>query len=412
LLGANEVAFAQTPSGRKLMHLEAARGIASIIVIFHHFALAFAPWLKGSFLEGGVKYTPLFALLNGQGAVMFFFVLSGFVLSYQFFCRPTANALERSVIKRIPRLMIPASVTIFFGLFILKALPANYVAAGQITSSDWLSGFASAEFPQNFAPSILSAVKQCLFVFILPHNSYYNTNLWTMANEFYGSMIVFFLCAASRWLSRTGFLSLMATLSAVCVVAHAAFVPFIAGCSLAYYQSRGHRWRISRRAISVTIVAVATVCFSTERWYFQVAASVILMLLLLGDDKVAERLSGQIGSILGSLSFPIYLVHTLVIVSISSSLFLWLHGQQIAYSVMLVLTLIVTIVASVLLSLPLILLEKIWVPFLNSVIKKVSFPWTFPQNSCASAPPDEIASCAIPTTSRPIKPPSRRSSGA
>ena len=32
LPGANKVAFAQTPSGRKLMHLEAARGIASVIV--------------------------------------------------------------------------------------------------------------------------------------------------------------------------------------------------------------------------------------------------------------------------------------------------------------------------------------------------------------------------------------------
>ena len=96
------------PGRRKLKsELEALRGIAAMIVFFHHFLLLIAPRLHGrNFPDDPIALvrTPLFALVNGSAAVAVLFVLSGFVL--------TVGAMEDrdwrqfliGVLKRWPRL--------------------------------------------------------------------------------------------------------------------------------------------------------------------------------------------------------------------------------------------------------------------------------------------------------------------
>ena len=54
---------------RKLMELEALRGVAAVIVLFHHFLLVVAPRLHGrNFPDDPIAMvrTPLFALVNGS----------------------------------------------------------------------------------------------------------------------------------------------------------------------------------------------------------------------------------------------------------------------------------------------------------------------------------------------------------
>ena len=57
---------------KRLAYLETARGIASIIVVFHHFLLGFFPLLRAPVTQGGLGMTPLYILVNGTGAVYFF----------------------------------------------------------------------------------------------------------------------------------------------------------------------------------------------------------------------------------------------------------------------------------------------------------------------------------------------------
>lgn len=59
---------------KKLAHLEAMRGIAAIIVVGDHLALTFS--------ERSIWFAaPWYILINGGAAVLFFFVLSGYVLT-------------------------------------------------------------------------------------------------------------------------------------------------------------------------------------------------------------------------------------------------------------------------------------------------------------------------------------------
>lgn len=76
-----DLAVREIKQESKLTYLECARGVASVIVVFHHFTLAFLPKNTLPIWQHGIKYTPLYFFINGDGAVNFFFVLSGFVLT-------------------------------------------------------------------------------------------------------------------------------------------------------------------------------------------------------------------------------------------------------------------------------------------------------------------------------------------
>ena len=62
----------------RLDGLDGLRGIASLIVVFRHTSNAIAMPME---LRRQILESPLAILLNAQGAVQLFFVLSGFVLT-------------------------------------------------------------------------------------------------------------------------------------------------------------------------------------------------------------------------------------------------------------------------------------------------------------------------------------------
>lgn len=75
----------------KIKYIEGIRGLAAIIVVLHHYTLAFYPALnfgdsnQTNFGNGSLELlfanTPLNLIYNGGFAVSVFFILSGFVLS-------------------------------------------------------------------------------------------------------------------------------------------------------------------------------------------------------------------------------------------------------------------------------------------------------------------------------------------
>jgi len=80
--------------------LDSLRGIAALFVFFSHFFLIFK--IDGS-LALALKASPLGVFINGHSAVMFFFVLSGFVLSLPFISNEKPLNLAEFYIKRIFR---------------------------------------------------------------------------------------------------------------------------------------------------------------------------------------------------------------------------------------------------------------------------------------------------------------------
>lgn len=353
---------------QRSIQLEFARGTASIIVILHHFVLAFIPHLKRPVWELGLLYTPLYTLVNGDGAVIYFFMLSGFVLSAGFYRDFSKIKLIMSVMKRFPRLLVPAGASIFLGYLVTKYLFPLHQSAAALSDSPWLAGFGLANLPTNFQPSLLDAARQSMIVLLVPNQYYYNSNLWTMINEFYGSIIVFALVFALHLsFTRNKIVATLMHVSAIFIFAiiHNSFVPFVVGSYLAYICSKDLLTIRVGPTQTRVLLAVAWLGFSSANPIAWTSSSLCVMIVLLGNKTIAASLSGPIGAWLGSISFPIYLVHTIVIVSLSSFVFTALSRAGVAQAAILLPTLAVTLSASLVLALPFVILDRNWVSWLN-----------------------------------------------
>ena len=91
----------------KLKFLDGVRGLAALIVVIHHYILAFFPAMffgnsKINHFAGEHEYStsPLQLFYNGSFAVCIFFVLSGFVLSIKYLQTQDNKLLGEYALKR------------------------------------------------------------------------------------------------------------------------------------------------------------------------------------------------------------------------------------------------------------------------------------------------------------------------
>jgi peptidoglycan/LPS O-acetylase OafA/YrhL len=98
----------------------------------------------------------------------------------------------------------------------------------------------------------------------------------------------------------------------------------------------------------------------------QIAGAALLIATLLFSPNIADVLSGPFGNWLGKLSFPLYLIHTLVMMSVTSYGFTWAHSHWPASNLPYAIAAATTICVSLLLALPLMRLDIWWVGITSS----------------------------------------------
>ncbi|WP_284325103.1 acyltransferase family protein [Cypionkella aquatica] len=305
-----------------LRALEGLRGYACVIVVLHHFALGFLPGLKANMSDGVVAYT-FGWLLNGTAAVYVFFVLSGFVLTLKFYQTTDPRILLMAAVKRLPRLWPAAAYGVLLGYLALVLQLNGNGAAAAISGSDWLAQFAYSD--QSHAPSLVRAAKESVRMFLKFRTLQFNTNLWTMVAEFYGSLLA--LCAAFV----VGYLLTGRPVRPLRLVVGLLLALALVAINLAIPKQLG--W-------SFTIGALIAYAYVRQRFLPKGAAIVcsILGLMLLGAPVVGQAmlgaallvwgvttpgasprlLTGDFGQFLGRWSFPLYISHTIGILTLAS----------------------------------------------------------------------------------------------
>jgi peptidoglycan/LPS O-acetylase OafA/YrhL len=155
-----------TVSGRRFFELDSMRGIAALVVLFFHFKITF---YKEAFTTGwqGFLLRPFVA---GHESVMFFFVLSGFVL-----------ALPRLAGKSQP-----------YSIFLLRRVLRIYgpylvaLALAVAGCAIWHGQLGPKEWPK--ALSLGSVLQNVLFIGNYDHNRY-NMAFWSLVYEMRISLI-------------------------------------------------------------------------------------------------------------------------------------------------------------------------------------------------------------------------------
>lgn len=388
-------------SSRRIIRLETCRGLAALIVVFTHIIVGFAPSVSGV-LEGTKTSASLvgtvpFVFINGTAAVAFFFVMSGYVLTARFFEQPDHNYMMVSMLKRLPRLALLTTMATTISAILWVLHLYHFKEASEITGSTWLQDGANAVFPANFHASFPAATLQGAWLTFVSGDDYYDTSLWTMRYEFYGSMLVFTLAPFIVFILRKRMVWLFIILSIVLFRYASPFmIPFLCGMGLSYYRITFARSSNGYINALLLILGVYLLGFYyPERQYFVFSEFLPLgrgahddmirlvvhtvgsmcVILAVMESKVAETLlDNAVGGWLGRLSFPVYLVHVPIILSVSSAVYLGLFPSGAAIWGAAVCTLVLTFM----ISWPLAWIDGIWVRFLNDRIGRlVSGPGRF-----------------------------------
>lgn len=333
----------------KYTYLEAVRGIASLIVVLTHFMSAFYPsaifgsryQAHGSW-ESNFTTTPLSLMFSGDFAVCVFFVLSGYVLSLPYFGKTAreTNSLLSALVKRPIRLggLVFASILISlcltsFGWFF------NSSVSSFSGSIPWFRDYYS-----RGTPGLLLLLRD-LSTRLFSVGSNYNPPLWTIEIELYGSFLTYSFVLLFR---RSGLRSLAYAIALV-LLQGTLYHGFIFGILIAdVAKNFPHFWvKLSRPVFSIPFLFLGLVFASHPNYalrpdlanslysffprlpllggsYAMLGALFVFLGILL-NSRIQVFLSGRIFAYLGRISFAVYVIHFLILGSVSSWLFIQLE---------------------------------------------------------------------------------------
>lgn len=185
-------------------YLDGVRGVASLIVFIFHFAHMVYPGTnKGFGIDGQVSVwqLPMIRLVySGAAMVSIFFVVSGYVLSHRFVEMIRAREFERLYMtltslafRRAFRLFVPALVSILLQFAVASVFP--HILPRKINGKEWhpgttalLQNVSKLTNPWTWEPYM---------------DGGYNPQLWSIALEYRGSMVIFLmlltLCRTELW---------------------------------------------------------------------------------------------------------------------------------------------------------------------------------------------------------------------
>lgn len=190
----------------RLHYLDGARGVAAFAVFVYH-VLDAAPW------HGTTFSYALSCFFNGGDSVSFFFVLSGFVLSYKYIEHKPDKldlSLKQYVNNRIWRLYPAFIVTLF--IYYYLAQPPDAIWDGLITNGHMFLDEAS----------------------LIKNTTIFNYADWTLPKELGISLILPFLMAAVLYNRK--WLVAMLLIFLFCIRIHNdSMIHFVLGMIAAYY---------------------------------------------------------------------------------------------------------------------------------------------------------------------------------
>lgn len=370
----------------RLVPLEGLRGIAAVIVMLGHMVRGLVPPDPGT-LDSLKKVHHWF--LNGGAAVSVFFVLSGFILSLPFAKDRSFVRVITALLKRWPRLAVMTTIACLLSWGLIVLSQDYYEQAAAVTNNHWMANHFNAPLHGRHI-SWDEALRDGLYRVYFPGDVKFDSPLWTMRIELFGSFAIFLaapvLFGLKNWPLRLAAIgAVMAAVGVSFPITY--FSDFLVGTILAMLFAEGKMPHIANwQAALLAIAGLYLFCFSGdesrlmyapvkaliptgETAHFVWSASAALIILLLLGNPFARNLFSKDWAIwLGLLSFPLYLLHVPIMLSagaisiMSTVTWLGLTGAVLVAAG-------VTILLTLACALPLAWVDKAWTGVLGRAAK-------------------------------------------
>lgn len=312
---------------RRLPELDALRGVAAVVVLLHHGLLS-ADLLSGQFGRW-LGATPLQPIRTGRPAVVFFFMLSGFVLTKALRDRGFVLSVRSWAIwaaQRTIRLCLPVAGSVLLSL----SLYALFFDGTWLTEGQWLRENVWQQPPTS------TSVASEVFLVALDDRFTLNNVLWSLAHEWRFSMLlplvlaapvlgrgtvplVLAATAASSWAAGTygSMMYVGATVFATVKATLYFSLPFVLGTALelsgAARRPAGHWTTV------LGLAAVLGLCRNGSDYAIFIG-SALLIWLALQPGLLQRVLRHPALSFLGTISFSLYLVHVPLLAALQHGL--------------------------------------------------------------------------------------------
>jgi peptidoglycan/LPS O-acetylase OafA/YrhL len=292
------------------------------LVVLHHV------YQTAPFWPDFVRFSPFRLLLNGRSSVIFFFVLSGFVLAYGIWRGDQPTRFGRFVLRRLARIYVPYLAAGAVAIATMLLLQPHILPDTAITfNAMWPSPIT---WPTAFGHLALLGSADANSV---------NTPSWSLVYEIRISLLIPAFCFLAGRFGNVFFVSSLGCFAAVefaiarlgisrvpfeaegildnlLVTSHFAAC-FILGLFLARAAIDQAGWlyqmSIGRK---VMLAAVAVSLLFIFRDDTGSTGSAILILLALNTEAFQNLLRTPVLLFLGKISFSLYLTHTIVLQTI------------------------------------------------------------------------------------------------
>jgi len=291
-----------------LKYLDSARGIAALMVFFSHFIC------KNYQDKFNVHY--LLLIFNGNDAVSFFFVLSGFVLSYKYIVLGKSMDVKQFYVARIFRL--------FPAYFITVLLSALYAHREELNLHQLAKMFIfnKTEFWEEA-------------LMLRFHNKYYYAG-WTLTLEMAVSFLMpFYIALANVNKKLIPYLIIVTLIIGNQLLSSYTFLfGVIAATNYStiisndFKQTKWYQYRYPIIIASILLFSIRQIdgispfgpdyktlagYLSIDFFSYTAIACFVFLVAILHSKKVQRFLENRVLVFLGKISFAIYLVHLVVI---------------------------------------------------------------------------------------------------
>ncbi|MCW2573757.1 MAG: acyltransferase 3 [Frankiales bacterium] len=316
-------------SAMRLHYLDGLRGWAALAVVVFH-----STWESFKDYTPGVRTSAVGLVNDGKLAVYVFFVLSGLVLAHPYLRTGDLRVVQTTALRRYARLVIPIIGASLLALVMMRLGWLYNVQASQIVGSrGWLGSFYQQ------APTIGSWAKFAFYNVFFHYDwaPSYDIVLWTMPYELAGSFLVFGMLALAGS-SLKARLVWYAAMAVICFHEQPTLLSFVVGVALAEFAVSPFYRRIAHRpwgdVAGIALLAAAFTGSVLLRGVYSPKICAALALFVVASAVLSRLLRGllqtRVSQFLGRVSFPLYLIHSLVICGPSAMLII--HLDHLGWS--------------------------------------------------------------------------------
>jgi len=345
-----------------IKQLQGLRGIMCLSVILNHWSIIFysnlyLPKAGSSDVASAIGNSPLNVFFDGNLAVIVFFTLSGFLLARSVWKKSAFNLID-VITKRYIRLFPCVFVSIMIMFLLMSGNLLQHSRIVPLIESDYVLEY------NMFQPKLYKAIYEGLIGTFI-HGSQYNSPLWTIHWEIFaggGIAVLVYFAKRKKWLWRACVYFAAIVLSWLLDISY--FICFVLGAVIADLQQNEKKiasWIRGGGSVA-TIAALYLVSVPTNSTssilygifnyiripigYVHMMGAALLIYVLLHEGFLAKLLSASFLVKLGNISYSVYTVHWIVILSLGCGVFR-LTMQTGNYDFSALLTAVISVVASV-----------------------------------------------------------------